>query len=241
MLRRPPMKKVKENPVPWAEEVPKKKKPLQDLTSALVYADFGRHTCLEVERKDGRVSFIPFDADEGLQIIKMDEKSFDTKYKVMLDYPIERAAKLYLQYATNLGATRDALTYLGKHTQISQGEIAMATARKNAAETKKEATKKPAAEKPEKKATPVKKEAPEKKVATEGQAKVTEFKVAKGKPYSAAQMFKDLILEGKLTDDQIFKKVQDKFGLDDNKSGYVKWYRSNLKKSGIKVPDVKEK
>ena len=37
------------------------------------------------------------------------------------------------------------------------------------------------------------------------------------------------------------QEVFTKFGLDDNKSGYVKWYRSNLKKSGIKVPDVKEK
>lgn len=54
---------------------------------------------------------------------------------------------------------------------------------------------------------------------------------------SAAAMFKDLILEGKLTDDQIFAKVKAKFDLDDNKRGYVSWYRNNLRKQGKKVPD----
>ena len=53
-------------------------------------------------------------------------------------------------------------------------------------------------------------------------------------------MFKTLIMEGKLTDAQIFAKVQKEFGLDDNKRSYVKWYRNDLVKKGEKPPAAKE-
>ena len=56
---------------------------------------------------------------------------------------------------------------------------------------------------------------------------------------SAAQMFQDLIMAGKLTDDQIFEKVQAEFGLDEKKRGYVKWYRNHLKKQGQNPPEAK--
>lgn len=64
-------------------------------------------------------------------------------------------------------------------------------------------------------------------------------KEPKEKRYSAAQMFQDLIMEGKLTDSAIFAKVQEKFGLDDKKASYVKWYRNHLKKNGQNPPDPK--
>jgi len=57
---------------------------------------------------------------------------------------------------------------------------------------------------------------------------------------SAAQMFKDLIMEGKKTDDQIFAAVKAKFNLDDKKRSYVAWYRNQLTKDGKKVPAAKE-
>jgi len=59
------------------------------------------------------------------------------------------------------------------------------------------------------------------------------------KKMSAAQMFQDLIMAGKLTDDQIFEKVQAEFGLDEKKRGYVKWYRNHLKKQGQNPPEAK--
>jgi len=61
-------------------------------------------------------------------------------------------------------------------------------------------------------------------------------KAAKSPDSSAASMFKTLIMEGKLADDQIFKKVADKFNLDDSKRGYVKWYRNYLQKKGQNPP-----
>lgn len=57
---------------------------------------------------------------------------------------------------------------------------------------------------------------------------------------TAAALFQDLIMDGKLTDDQIFAKVKAKFGLDDKKRSYVAWYRNKLKKDGKKPPEAKE-
>ena len=50
---------------------------------------------------------------------------------------------------------------------------------------------------------------------------------------SAAGMFRDLIVEGKLSDDEIFAKVKAQFNLPDSRRGYVDWYRKDLKKKGI--------
>ena len=52
-------------------------------------------------------------------------------------------------------------------------------------------------------------------------------------------MFKELIISGELTDDKIFEQVKAQFGLDDSKRSYVAWYRNNLRKKGVKVPDGK--
>lgn len=57
---------------------------------------------------------------------------------------------------------------------------------------------------------------------------------------SAAQMFQDLIMEGKKTDDQIFAAVKAKYKLDDKKRSYVAWYRNKLTKDGKKPPAAKE-
>ena len=56
---------------------------------------------------------------------------------------------------------------------------------------------------------------------------------------SAASMFKELIMTGGMTDDQIFAKVKAKYDLDDKKRGYVGWYRNWLKKQGQNPPDPK--
>lgn len=56
---------------------------------------------------------------------------------------------------------------------------------------------------------------------------------------SAAARFKELIMAGKLTDDQIFDKVAQEFGLDDSKRNYVGWYRNALRKEGASPPDPK--
>jgi len=84
--------------------------------------------------------------------------------------------------------------------------------------------------------------AAEKPVAAKGaKAKKDAGEAApKVKKESAAQLFRDLIMEGKKTDDQIFAEVQKKFSLDDSKRGYVAWYRNDLSKKGENPPAPKE-
>lgn len=60
-----------------------------------------------------------------------------------------------------------------------------------------------------------------------------------GRGRTVASAFQELIRQGKLTDDQIFAKVQAEFGLDDKKRSYVSWYRNYLRKKGENVPDAK--
>jgi len=101
----------------------------------------------------------------------------------------------------------------------------------------KKAATKPAAVKAEPKAA---KPAAVKPAKTETKAeKVLKPAAEKVKKPSAASRFKELILAGKLTDDEIFSKVSEEFGLDESKRTYVAWYRNSMKKEGIEVPPQK--
>jgi predicted DsbA family dithiol-disulfide isomerase len=111
----------------------------------------------------------------------------------------------------------------------------MAVAKKAAKAAKSEEVKKPAAKKTP---VPAKKAAPTKKSSVAEKAGKADKEQSTRGP-SAAQMFKDLIMEGKLTDDKIFEKVAAQFGLDEKKRGYVKWYRNDLRKKGMNPPEPK--
>ena len=191
--------------------------------SSPVRADHNRHTCIEVKREDGVVHYIPLSI-EGFELCTMSAERFDAEFQPLPDYPVERAAKLYAEYATQLGGSSEAMKALAAFTTVTQKDIDMATVKKAAAAAKKT----PAA----KKVAPAKKPIP-------GRAPKTAKPAGEKKP-SAATMFKDLIMEGKLTDAQIFAKVQKEYGLDDNKRSYVKWYRNDLAKKGMKPPAAKE-
>src|SRR4029077_13873527 len=53
---------------------------------------------------------------------------------------------------------------------------------------------------------------------------------------TAAALFQRLIMQGKLTDDAIFAKVQEEFGLENSKRSYVAFYRRYLDQSGENPP-----
>lgn len=197
-----------------------KKKKKEEL---IAHFDRERRTCLETERSDGVVSYIPLDVSVGLEVVQLDEAEFDRLYKPIEDYPIEKACDLFLGYSQTIGATEDVLDKLGLHTKISKKEREMATSKKGGA----------AAKKPGKKAA-----AKKTKAATKAK-KGGEEKATRKRGPSAASRFRELIMEGKKTDDQIFAIVQKEFGLDDNKRSYVKWYRNDLAKKGEKVPEPK--
>ena len=75
---------------------------------------------------------------------------------------------------------------------------------------------------------------------TEKAAKAAKPKKDTSKP-SAATRFRELIMAGKLTDDEIFVTMQKEYGLDKSKRGYVQWYRKDLEKQGQKPPKPVEK
>jgi len=219
------------------------------LNQARVCADHQRRTCIEISRKFGRVSYIPLDI-QGFNLELMDESHFDRTYQHMSDYPVEKAAQLYAEYAANVGGSQEAMQALANLVPLSSKEIEMATAKKSAtAETKQakaadaKANSKTTKAAPAAKKATVAKAAPAAKPAATKPAKAAPAKKASSdgeKKPSAAQMFKDLIMEGKKTDDQIFATVQKEFGLDDSKRGYVKWYRNDLTKKGMNPPSAKE-
>lgn len=202
--------------------------------------DFARRTCIQVERANGHVKYIPLDVSTGLEVQKTSAESFDQRFTPMEGYPVEKACQLFVNYSQTLGATKEAMDYLGQVINVSKQELEMATAKKQTTAEKPAAAKaaKPVAKKVAAKTTEVKagRRAVDPVVNTKPAAKPA--KVGEKKP-SAAQMFQDLIMAGKLTDDQIFEKVQAEFGLDEKKRGYVKWYRNHLKKQGANPPEAK--
>ncbi len=220
------------------------KKVAEKSESAIVACrDCQCRTCIQVTRGNESVKFIPLNITLGLQVQEMAVAEFDEMYQPMVGYPPEKACKLYLDYSLNVGASKEALDHLGQIINVTPQEFEMAIAKqqKTAAqlEDKRAAKNQKTADKttPEA-AKPVK----TKSAMSQVKAKVkgAPLKEPTQKMPSAAQRFKDLIMDGKLTDNQIFEKVKAEFGLDEKKRGYVKWYRAHLKKSGMNPPEVQQ-
>ena len=188
-----------------------------------VAADMQRRTCIAVNETDGHIHYIPLSYDNGLELESLPAKEFVKLFPtVMDDYPVERAATLYVQYSHSIGASQRALDSLGQFVKLSAKDIEMASKKPAAKAAAKSAAAKPAAAK------------------TSKVAKTPAAKKEPGAPReSAAAMFKTLIMEGKLTDDKIFEKVAAKFGLDEKKRSYVAWYRNDLVKKGETPPEAK--
>ena len=178
-----------------------------------VMCDFQGRTCIQVKRDISTVTYVPMDVS-GFHLTYMPVQKFDERYKLLEKYPVEKACAHYARYAVDYGATQDVLDYLGRVVTITEEQATMAKAKLAAKSTGAAESGAPSTAKKSKAAGGEKKE-------------------------SASGLFKTLILEGKLTDEQIFSKVQEKFGLDDKKRGYVAWYRNHLKKSGLNPPEPK--
>lgn len=183
--------------------------------------DFNRYTCLELSRTSLHVRYIELDITDGLSVKQLGVTVFDGRYRPIVDYPAEQAFDHFRRIANYRGATPEAQKYLG-------------------------ITITPPKQEPEMPTTAKKEETP--KSVSRAKVKGPPAKPVKGppakpvkKPMSTAQRFQELIMEGKLTDEQIFAKVQKEFDLDDGKKGYVKWYRNYLRKQGKNPPEPKVK
>jgi hypothetical protein len=150
----------------------------------------------------------------------------------MPDYPLDKAAQLYLNYTLAVGATEEVIDHLSKFITITDEDRTMAVSKRTTDEKPtKAAVEKPARKRRAKKSEPPTIEKPARKRRAKSKTEV-EYT-------SASQMFQDLIMGGELTDDEIFAQVKEAFGLDDKKRSYVTWYRNNLKKKGENPPEAK--
>lgn len=191
-------------------EVPER--PPEPPNGPAAFCDYQGRTCVQVARDLATVTFVPFDL-AGLHLTYAPRSTFDARYKPLEGYPVKKAFDTYKKFARDYGATQDVLDALGREVKLTQEDVDMA----------------------------------KKKMAARASGSNGHSNGAKNgartpgaKRETASAMFQQLIMEGKLNDDQIFSKVKSKFGLDDKKRSYVAWYRNHLKKGGKKPPAAKE-
>jgi hypothetical protein len=137
----------------------------------------------------------------------------------LVDYDPIKAAAHMVKSMKLVGADDETIDELGKLVKITNEEREMA---------KKQL---PSAKMGEKAA--LKAKTPKKEKVAKGE------KGERAPRNSSANRFKELIMIGKYTDDEIFEKVQSEFGLASDKRKYVAWYRNWLKNNGKNPPDKK--
>lgn len=219
--------------------------------NVIPHTDRQRYTAIEVSRESGRVRHLILEPGKGVVLNTSSEQVFDLRFKPITGYPSDKAVNHFFEFAKRLGASEEAAECLSLMLPHHK-ETIMATAKKKVAEEKKPVKKTTTAKEPVVKKAAAKKAPdgwpfdnatgkPLKGKAAPRPAEKPAKPAAKAgeKKPSASAMFQELIMEGKLTDDQIFKKVQAAFGLDDKKRSYVTWYRNHLTKEGKNPPKAK--
>jgi len=200
----------------------------------LVMDEQGR-TAIELTRNKDDVRFIPM-ASEGCYVTYTSPSVFRTrfpnslkdaaslaKHPSMKHSTIERAARCYVSHALYAGASEEALKALEELVPITpkEKETIMAVKKPD-----------PKLEKPKKSTD---------KAAQKHAEANAKPAVAKVKRVSAGATFRELIMQGKLTDDQIFAEVQKRHpDVGDDKRKYVAWYRNDLLKKGENPPASKK-
>lgn len=186
-----------------------------DFGFILPVADYQGRTAIQLDRNVSTVTYVPLDL-AGLHLTYMQTNKFDERYKPIEKYPVVKAVEHYVRYCADYGATQDVLDWLARVVNIKP-EVADMAKKKMAGATAK--------------------------AAASGGGSSGGGKRSGGgeRKETAASLFQQLIMSpGGRTDEQIFKEVQKKFGLDDKKRGYVAWYRNHLKKAGKNPPAPKE-
>lgn len=179
---------------------------------AVVCVSNASQTTLRLRTSDaGVVTYIPH-TPAGFRLERAPVAEFDHRFRPTPEYPPGRCARLYVQYAQLLGATTDAIVELRGLVDVSDEEQAVAEQRLGTNKSTRKATK---------------------AVATK--TGTVRIEVTKSKRNSAAEMFRGLILEGQLADEQILAKVTEVWGGNKGLS-HVSYYRSQLRKQGLNPP-----
>lgn len=151
-------------------------------------------------------------------VYQMPSRDFHQWFKKTPDL-VEAYAEIYREHARVKGITPEALAALGNFIELKGWDMVTKT---------DEAVTKPG-------------RAKKKEELKTGSAKTARAPRAPKPPAepkrSVSSAFCELIMAGKLSDDEIFAKVKAEFNLDDNKRGYVSWNRNLLKKRGKHPPE----
>lgn len=185
--------------------------PKSEFGDVVVMSDYQGRTCIQVKRDVNTVTYLPIDVG-GFHLTYMNTAKFDERFKP-IEYPVKKACEHFARYAADHGATQDVIAFLKRFVTIS------------------EANEMAAKKKMEGKVTTV---------SADGKTKVKAGGGTRQRAGSeAAEDFKALIMEGKLTDQEIWERVSKKHDLDEKKRYYVGWYRWKLKNEGKNPPEAK--
>ena len=215
-----------------------------------IHRDFNAHTCIELDQKNGIVIYMTFNAEDGITVRRSALETFERLYKWLPHQSLKSAVKTFFDFGKYVRISNEARQYLAQlNNQFnkeftmphSQDELhKMSAAAKAANESKGKAKAEP---KGKAKAEPKGKAKAESKgkakAESKGKAKTpVTSKDGKEKKQGITPFMKELIMAGKLTDDEIFTQAQLKFGCDEKKRWYISWCRHDLRKKGINPPDA---
>jgi hypothetical protein len=103
------------------------------LAKFAVCTNAGMRTCIQLlgHRERGQEFFIPLDM-AGLEVKHLEAAAFAKEWRALPDYPVAKAARLFVGHATMVGASADVLKYLGEIVPIPAELLKSATARAEA-------------------------------------------------------------------------------------------------------------
>lgn len=214
------------------------------------YYDRQRRTCIVVASDKSNVSLVKLDTSAGLRISLMPVNLFEDAYSEVAGYPIHKAIEQYSEFARYCGATQDVMNAFNgildseekngvdvklTRLKLQQVKLLDGKAAKPADDTPPWDVDEPSVDNPKqtKKGKTAMARQPKTAVKVPSSSATTNTGSIKQPRRTAASAFKDLILTGQYSDDEIFATVQKEFGLDDSKRSYVAYYRRELKNKGL--------
>lgn len=218
------------------------------------YYDRQRRTCIVVESDKSDVSLVKLDTSAGLRISLMPVDLFEDTYSEVAGYPIHKAIEQYSEFARYCGAEKYVLDAFNsildaeekkgidvkltrlklQQVKLLDGKAAKAPSAAPADDTPPWDDE-PSMDNPKqtKKGKTAMARQPKASVKVPSNSATSNTGSIKQPRRTAASAFKDLILTGQYSDDEIFATVQKEFGLDDSKRSYVAYYRRELKNKGL--------